>query len=236
MEEQITQATQPVEQPVQEAPRDRAAENLIAMRRKLEQEEKARVEAERKAAEYERMLQGQQQSQATHVHDDEDDDLGDPESYIEAKKVKKMAKKWKDELTETKQRMEAMEQRYQMLEAQGASSSLNNFQEIVTHDNVQTLARLYPDEYQSMMMNPSMAARSKMAYNMIRNYGIAADKIKESDDRIAKNKAKPQAAALGSPQTPQTPLTALKDYERRHMSEDQAKEIMRRVERMRMQG
>lgn len=119
-----------------------------------------------------------------------------------------------------------------MLQAQSATATLKNFNEVCTDDNIATLARLYPDEYNTMLMNPSYASRAKIAYNMITNYGIVDTKIKESDDRIAKNKSKPGAAALGSPQTPQTPLTKLNDYERRRMTEEDRTRILKRAQQI----
>jgi len=238
MDEQVMQtAPETVEQvQVQEQPQitDKREANFAALRKKIEAEEAARIAAERKLAEYERMLQQQQPQQAQQLSlvPEEDEDLGDPDGYVEVKQVKRINKKNKSEIAELRKEMAEIREQNQRLQAQTTTSMLKNFNEVCSDDNIATLARLYPEEYNTMMMNPSYASRAKIAYNMISNYGIVDTKVKESDERIAKNRSKPGAAALGAPQTPQTPLTKLNDYERRVMTEERRAQILRRAQQI----
>ncbi len=234
--------TQQVEQPVvQAAPQTKQENNLWAMRKKLEAEEDARKAAERRLQELEQRLQASQQgssSSSTILTANEEEDLAvDNEDYIQAKHVKNSNKKFNTKLSATEKRIAELENKLSYFEAKVDTDSLKDFNEVVTEDNLQTFARLYPDDYSSMMSNPNLKSKSKTAYNMIKNYGIAIPRdVREADQKIAANNQKPKLASLGSPQSPQTPLTRIGDYERRVLSEADRDRIMAEVERKKRGG
>ena len=178
--------------------------NLVAMRKKLEAEEKARKDLENRLAQAER--NAAQYKQAPVEDDDEDEN---------AKKVR------------------YLEERLNKMEVESVTTKLTNFSELVTDDNLATLQRLYPEDYDSIRFNPDVKARAKTAYNMIKNYGIATSSAKSNNEKIEENKKKPTAASLGAPQIPSTPLARLDDYGRRRYKEGEQENIMKEVARKR---
>lgn len=234
-----TEVTQQPEQPRQESSHDR---NLVAMRKKLEEEEKARKEAERRADEAERRSTSNSQGDfnprggvdGSGSYNTEEEDLGlDPEDYMQNKQYQKANKKIHGKLTATEQKMAAMEQKLAYFEAKVETDSIKDFNDIVTDDNIKTFARLYPDDHEAVMSNPNFKLRAKTMYNMIKNYGVAGTNTNDTDERIAKNRSKPGNSSSTSPQQPQTPLTRLGDYERRTLTDADRDRVMKELERKR---
>lgn len=232
-----------IEQPITEvAPISNSREvNLAAMRKKLEAEEEARKAAERRAQDAEQRMQSIQSSSKTPSDmqpiPEEDDLTVDNEDYVQAKHIKTSNKKIKSKLSATENRLAELEQKLAYFEAKVDTDSLKDFHKVVSEDNIKTLARLYPEDYESIMSNPSLKARSKTAYNMIKNYGII-DTVdtQEVDQRIAANKKKPQLASVASPQSPSSPLAGYDEYGRRRMDDAERDRIMAIVERKKQMG
>jgi len=221
MNEEVKPVEQVVEQPTQEVPvvnenKERLArENFVAMRRRLEEEEALRKQAEHKAAEAERRLQEKLAAQQSSrpepqaAYDQEEEFLGDPDDVAYNKTVQKTFKKTASKISKTEQELQELKQRLEVFEAKSEIDSLKDFNEVVSKENIQTFARLYPDEYQTIMSAPNLRSRSKMAYNMIKNYGISetspllkqVEEIHMADKKIEANKQKPasSAAVSGSP-------------------------------------
>ena len=160
-----------------------AQNNLTMIRKRLDEEEKLRKIAENRAAQLEKEVSKVRQSEP------EDDDIDE--------NVKRVA---------------YLEERLNKMEVESVTTKLANFSELVTDDNLATLQRLYPEDYEVIRHNPDVKARAKMAYNMIKNYGIASTQAKVNNEKIEENKKKPTAASLGAPQTPSTPLSRLDEY------------------------
>ena len=237
MEEQIVQQAPEVVAQPEPTKEDRIKENLVAMRRKLEQEEEARKAAERKAAEYEQRLQQMPQQQQPQSTQDEDYYEGDPDSYLEVKQAQKVAKKLSTKVAKADQRLAEMEQKLAYFEAMSDINNIKDFNDVVTPDNLKTLERLYPDDYQTMMTNPNLKSKSKTAYNMLKNYGILDRNMKQMEEKVAANKAKPGTAAMaGGAQQPQTPLARIGEYERRVLTDADAKRIMSDLKAKKMRG
>lgn len=229
------------EQTVQEAkPVESAIErNIVAMRKKLEAEEAARKEAERRAEEAERRAQGSRTEiqQSAAISMEESDDTGlDPEDYAQNKYIQKNTKRINSKLSAAEQKMAALEQKLAYFEAKSETDAIKDFNDIVTDDNIKTFARLYPEDHELVMSNPNLRAKAKTMYNMIKNYGIANPVLSAVDEKLAANKAKPKSASSQSPQAPQTPLTRLGDYERRVLSDSDRDRIMQEVERKKSIG
>lgn len=208
MEEQVLQEVVVENQAINTAPvvekQTIAENNLSAMRKKLEAEEKARKDAENRLAQVSAKLKQEEP---------EDDDVDEH--------VKKI---------------QILEDRLNKMEVESVTTKLTNFSELVTDDNLATLQRLYPEDYEGIRYNPDVKARAKMAYNMIKNYGIATTAAKTNNDRIEENKKKPTAASLGAPQTPATPLARLDEYGRRRFKEGEQESIMKNVALKRKQS
>lgn len=230
-EEVMTQDTA-VQAPTAEQKRE---QNLIAMRLKLEREEEARKAAERRAEEAYKRLQeleqaAQQQPQRTQRSYDDDD--VDPDDYVTGKHVRK----YKEEIQETRQTLEALQQQIAMLEASQAVQDKSDFYQVVNDDNLALLRRLYPDDYNTLFRNTNIKERTRAAYNMIKNYGIIDRQVTEAKQRLEENKSRPQASATAPAQVSQTPLATMGEHERRVLTDEQRKQIMRRLEERRRMG
>jgi hypothetical protein len=227
----VAQAEEVVQRPI-----SNAEHNLSSMRRKLEAEEAARKLAENRAQELERAMQSYQQPQSQQPIEESDDIGVDNEDYVQAKHVKTSNKKMSKKLSVAEQKLMELEQRLSYMQAKVDTSSLKDFDEVVSDDNLKTLARLYPDDYETLRTNPNASAKAKTAYNMIKNYGIldahkSTTRNMDIENRIIQNKQKPQSSSNVSPQQPQTPLTRLDDYERRVLTEADRDRIMAEVAR-----
>lgn len=208
MEEQnqvVEQQTEQVAQPAPAPEKPNLTEiNIHAMRKKLEAEERARKEYENRAAQAERALAELKAREAETSYVDED-----------------------------KQELEMLKARLNQLEVEQATSKMSDFNELVTDENLKTLQRLYPDEYQTLTYNPDVKSRAKVAYNLLKNYGIVESQNKKNQERIQENMKKPSAASLGAPQAPETPLAKLDDYGRRILTDEERDKIMKEVARKR---
>lgn len=235
----VTPESGVTEQPIIESsPSNSRETNLANMRKKLEAEEEARKSAERRATDAEHRAQAMQQTSAPPPAVVEEDDLTvDNEDYVQAKHIKTSNKKIKIKLSATEQRLAELEQKLSYFEAKVDTDTLKDFNKVVSEDNLKTLARLYPDDYETMMSNPNLKSKSKTAYNMIKNYGIIETlDSRDVEQRMASNKQKPQSAASASPQAPATPLSRLNDYDRRVLSEADRDRILAEVERKKRMG
>lgn len=220
------------------APRESSIErNLAAMRKKLEAEEAARREAERRAEEAYRLMQEKERgsSYTPDVAVDEDDPV-DPDDYLQGRTFQKATKKLKTKQQEQERKVQELNEKLAYLEAKAEVAAIGDFYQVLTDDNVKTLARLYPDDYATVMSNPNLTAKSKTLYNMVKNYGIVDPVQQKTQERIEKNKAKPVSSSNASTQTPQTPLARLGDYERRVLTNADRDRILAELNRKKMQG
>lgn len=217
------------EQPQQTQPEATQSENLnanhlVAMRRKLEA-------AEQRAANLERQLQDNNQRPAQEPTETED--FGDLDDVATNKRLASTHKKLSSRQSESDKKVAALEQKLSYFEAKSEIDSIKDFNDVVTDDNLKTFARLYPDDYETVMANPNLKSKSKTAYNMIKNYGIAQnpltkqlDQMKTYDKKIESNKAKPNASA--SAPVSGSPLVKYGRYNeegRLEMTEDEARKV-----------
>ena len=237
MEENTTQVQETTQETPQEQPQvDRKEQNLTAMRKKLEAEEAARKAAEHKAAEYERMLASNQAVQSPMqqlAQQDEDDLPVDNDDYIQAKHYKTSNKKTKSRLSEQEKQIKELNEKLAILEAKSEMDRIKDFNDVVNDDNLKTFQRLYPEDYAVVMSNPDLRLKSKAAYNMIKNYGIANPLLKDVDERVEANKRKPQSSSVSSPQSSASPLAGFNPDGRRVMTEAERDRILAEVERKR---
>lgn len=222
-EQEVIQETH-IQTPSESSEReDKSASAFAALRRKAE-------EAERRAQEYERLLQEKNTQKQAENAQDEDDLAIDNEDYVQAKHVKSTTKNLRKQLSANEKRLQEMEQRYAFLEAKVDTDTLKDFDSTVNDETLRRLAEKYPSDYKSMMFNPNLKERSRTAYNMIRNYGIAAPDMSQADKKIAENRQKPQLASLISPQQPSSTLGKFTDDGRRIMDEGERDRILRDLE------
>lgn len=204
-------------------------------RRKYQQEEEARRQAEYRMRELEQRVQSISNPQPT---TSDEDDLGvENDEYVQAKHVRLNNKKFKTTLSSTQQELADLKKQMALMEARVATSSLNDFEQVVSEENMAKLAREFPDDYETIMANPNLRGRSKTAYNMIKRYGImGAQQDSTIEDRLAANKKKPQSVSSTSPQAASTPLTQVGDYQRRVLTEEQKAFHRREIDRLKNMG
>jgi len=192
--------------------------------------------AERRAQELERMVQmnmsqQSQNNQKMQIVDDEDDfDLSD-DTYIEGKHLKKYVKNLKQELKNTKRQFEEYNQQNALTQAEmRLKSQFSDFETVVSKENLERLQQQKPVLYRTILANSDIYDKGYVAYELIKNSGILTDQYQELDRKVEENKFKPRSAANAAPQSGDTPLTRVGDYDRRILSEDRKNQLRKQVE------
>lgn len=226
--QQPTENTQETQQaPVQESPKETSMRIL---------RERAEA-AERRSLELERMIQmnmsqqNQQQNKMSLVDGDDDDfDLSD-DTYIEGKHFKKYVKNLKQELKNTKKQFEEYNQQNAITQAEmRLKNQFNDFESVVSKENLEKLQYQKPALYRTILANSDIYDKGYAAYELIKHSGILNDHYQELDKKVEENKSKPRSAANASPQSGDTPLTRVSDYDRRILSEERKDQLRRQVE------
>jgi hypothetical protein len=226
-QEQPVVQEQPTVQQVREASK---AENIRIMRERAEQ-------AEKRALELERIIQTNmsqnQQGQKLQVEDDDDFGISD-DDYIEGKHLKKYVRSLKQEVKNTKKQLEEWQQQSSITQAEvRLKSQFSDFDSVVSKENIEKLAEEKPVLYRTMLANKDIYDRGYTAYELIKNSGILAQDYSREDKRIEDNKIKPRSAANISPQSGETPLTRVGDYDRRILTEERKSQLRKQVEEAR---
>ncbi|CAB4184535.1 hypothetical protein UFOVP1478_11 [uncultured Caudovirales phage] len=195
--------------------------NLRIMRERMESIEKENQE-------YKRILQQQQQP----VEEDEDLNIDD-DSFIEAKQYKKHIKNIQKDLKETKKLLEENSKKNAMANAQVLlKSQFNDFDTVVSEENLKKLSDTQPVLYRTLLASSDIYDRGYSAYAMIKNSNIIKNNSQYSDQdkRLEENKAKPRAIGNASPQSGDTPLSKVGDYDRRILTEERKDQLRKQVE------
>ena len=182
--------------------------------------------AEQRAAELERMAQQQQPQQYQQAPQEDEPFVFDDESLLEGKHLKKY-----DKNVDTKiKRLEQQIAQYALLNTeQRLKNQFNDFDDVVSQENLKNFATIYPDEYRSMMSNPDLYGKGKTAYTMIKNLGLA-ERYEMQEQKLAANKSKPRSAATSTSQVAETPLARVGDYDRRVLTEERKMQLLQQVE------
>jgi hypothetical protein len=225
------------QQPQQEAPQQ--AEQSTQPSQETQKESNMRIlreraeAAERRSQDLERMIQmnmNQQQTTKLQLVDDDDDlDLND-DSYIEGKQFKRYVKSLKQQLKNTKKEFEEFNQKNALAQAEiRLKTQFNDFDSIVSKDNLDKLAQQKPALYRSIMANQDIYDRGYLAYELIKGNGMAND-YAQIDKKIDDNKARPRSVANANSQSGDTPLARVGDYDRRVLTKDRIDQLLRQVE------
>jgi len=192
--------------------------------------------AERKSLELERMIQmnmsqNNQQSNKIQVMDEDDDfDVSD-DLYVEGKHFKKYVKSLKQELKNNRQQFAEYAQQNALANAEvRLKSQFSDFDSIVSKENLEKLQQQKPALYRTILANPDVYDKGYTAYELIKHSGILADQYQELDKRVEENRSKPRSAANAAPQSGDTPLARVGDYDRRILSEERKDQLRRQVE------
>jgi hypothetical protein len=191
--------------------------------------------AERRSQELERMVQmnmsQQQSNQKMQIVDDEDDfDLND-DTYIEGKHLKKYVKSLKQELKNTKKQFEEYNQQNSMHQAEmRLKTQFNDFESVVSKENLERLQQQKPALYRTILANSDIYDKGYVAYELIKNSGILTDQYQELDRKVEENRSKPRSAANAAPQSGDTPLARVGDYDRRILTDERKDQLRKQVE------
>lgn len=191
--------------------------------------------AEKRSLELERMMQmnmSQQQNNKIQIADNDDDDFDiNDDTYIEGKHLKKYVKNLKQELKNTRKQFEEYNQQNAITQAEmRLKTQFNDFDVVVSKDNLEKLQQQKPALYRTILANTDIYDKGYAAYELIKHSGIIADQYQELDKKVEENKSKPRSAANASPQSGDTPLTRVGDYDRRVLSEERKEQLRRQVE------
>lgn len=180
---------------VTEQKRNDSEYNFAQLRKKLEQEQQARLQAEERAAKLEQLAQNRAASQ-----DDDDDDDGEP--YIDRKRLKKEFSKVVPRLKEeTKLDVRQEVQKAIQQERQQAWMRSNpDFYEVMNH--AQKLADKDPELAETILEMPEGFERNKLVYKNIKALGLHKKEEPKSSiqETIDKNRRSPyyQPTGVGS--------------------------------------
>jgi hypothetical protein len=194
--------------------------------------------AERKARDLEYQLQMRTQQQEKPVQRDEEDeddfDISD-DSYVEGRQVKKILKKMDQKIKSTKQQFEEMAQKSALKYAESnLKSQFNDFDSIVTEDNLQKLKDAKAPLFRSIMANPDFYDRGYSAYEAIKSMGIVSSEHDDIDRKIEENNRRPRSSSATAPQTGDTPLSRVGDYDRRILTPERKEQLRKQVEQAKM--
>lgn len=235
LEQYTEQALAPViEQPQQEEKIESNKEyNMRMMRERLELAERRSEAAEKRSYELERMIQqNMNQNQPSQkielVNEDYNIDIDD-DSFAEGKHLKKTEKKLNKKIDELKQLQQQTQ--VQQIEIM-LRNKFNDFDNVVSSENLDRLHKEKPFLYKSIINNPDLYEKGQAAYDVIKNsvFYTEKNKYEDVDKRIEQNKNKPRSIANVAPQTADTPLAKVGDYDRRILTEERKAEIRRQVE------
>jgi len=224
-QEPTTNNTQPVQQNTAQDSQKEA--NMRILRERAET-------AERRSLELERMVQmnmSQQQTNKIQMVDEDDDfDVSD-DTYVEGKHLKKYVKSLKQELRNTKKQFEEYNQQNALTQAEmKLKNQFNDFDTIVTQENLRKLEAQKPSLYRTILSNPDVYDKGYTAYELIKHSGILENQYQELDKRVEENRIKPRSAANAAPQSGDTPLARVGDYDRRVLSEERKDQLRRQVD------
>lgn len=177
---------------------DVQAKNIREMRLTKERAEKERDEAYRKL---EAMKNYKPKEEP--VEEDLNISIG-ADDLVEGKhlsKVEKKIQKLEKELADTKQASTAVSVESQL------KNKYNDFDKVVSKENVEALARDYPELGNTLRSTSDLYSQAVTAYTMIKQMGIyAEDKFVEDKAKAEANAGKPRPLASVSPQQGDSPL------------------------------
>ena len=205
-EEQEQQEQSDSSEAAQELQKNNKEENFRKLREKTERLEKERDEAIRLAEDYYKKVSSstpQKQEEPPEEEDDSPLSISD-DDLVEGKHLNKFQKK----ILRLEKKIQQYEQRTQEEETYTkVKSDYNDFNTVVSRENVKKLRELDPDLAEAIARTPDMYKQASLAYKMIKKLGIAKDEYSQDREIAQRNSNKPKPSAVVSPQTGDTPLT-----------------------------
>lgn len=211
---QVEEQQQP-EQPEKKPELDDRERNLAALREARERAEKERDEA----IEYIKQLQQRQLPP-----EEQDPDL-DPDDLVEWKYVDKKIKKLESKISQYENQTA-----YQMTEAR-LKSQFNDFDNVVTKENIEALRLAHPEIAQALHSTPDLYNKAVSTYNIIKKFGIGhvSPQALHDKEAIARNMSKPRATNSVSPQQGDSPLSKANDFASGNLTEERKAQLYREM-------
>ena len=170
--------------------------NMVQMRKALEQANQARIAAEQRAAEVERVAQ--ERLKATSHSDDEDDD----EPYVDKKRLNKRLTTFKQQQDEEIEK-KVHQKVNQIIEEDRRSNYLKqnpDFQKVMSSDLVQKFADEHKELAENILQMPEGFERQKLVYTTIKSLGIDKPPQKQQSiqEKMDANRRSPFMPTPGS--------------------------------------
>lgn len=145
--------------------------NFAQLRKKLEREQQARLQAEERLG---RLEQERQAFDASRKSRQDDDDAPSDEPYVDEKRLDRKLAKF-EERFEKKVDAKAEEKARSMIQAERQTNFLKqnaDFSSILNEEMLQKFVEKYPDIAEPMLEMPDNFARQKLLYQNIKALGI----------------------------------------------------------------
>lgn len=205
MEQSEIMAQEPQEQAVPQEqqpqqPSSSKEDNFRALRQAKERAERERDEALKILKQVE---QSKKLSQETAQPDDEFD-IG-PDDIAEGKHLYKLKKTVKELQEQIKSYQHQSQE--SIIETK-LKTQYNDFDKVVSRENVEALKAAYPEIAQSINASPDLYSKAVAAYTLIKKFGIYNDVSYDAEkERAHANASKPKPLASVSPQQGDSPLS-----------------------------
>jgi hypothetical protein len=222
--EVLQQETQEsVQQESQETPQQM---RFREMRERVKQVERERDDALRIAKEIHNLKQAQAQ-----VPQEDDENIGiGSEDYVEGKHLKQLYKEVKRLKQEVNQ---YQQQNYSSTAEVRLKSEFPDFERVVTKENIEMLAQLYPPIAQTLRSSNDLYSTGYSAYTLIKQFNI--DQSQQNNlEKIQKNLQKPRSIQSISPQIGDTPLAKANAFAN-GLTDDLKKQLIKEMEQSRKQ-
>ncbi len=196
--------------------------NWRQMRQEKEAAERRAQDYERKLQDIQRSLQPQQQEQQ-----EPDEDLGiDDDALSEGKHLKKIYKKLNNENKAFRAQLEQFNNYQAEMKLR---AKFTDFDSVVTEDNIKKLMATKGSMARSIMANPDLYDKGETAYEAIKTW-VTSEDYTAQEKKLEENKNKPKSSSSIAPQTAETPLAKIGDYDRRVLTEERKNQLRQQVE------
>ena len=194
-------------------------ESFQEIRRKTEQLQRERDEALRVLHEQREYILAQQQAQQPKQ---EQEQPLDDDDYIEAKRFKSEINSLRSEINQYKQQQQSTSIEMQL------RNKYNDFDKVMTYENIAKLRELRPEIAQSLHHTPDLYNKASATYTILKEMGIyQSETYSPEKDRSDYNQQKPKPTA--TLQRGDSPLSHVGEF-RSNLSEDRKKEIWRQMQ------
>jgi hypothetical protein len=233
-----TLKTQP--EVIEEAQQSQSDKNFRLLRDNYEKAQQRLQELERERQD--RLSAPQyQQPQYQQPRRDEDHDIDD-EGYVSGKYYKELTKKVREqerknqEISEHLARMQ--EQNIQASAEAKLKSQHSDYAQVVTSENMRTLAAISPDDVEAIANAKDWYAKGKLAYMALRHNGIAQTQASYAEQKLEENRNKPKSVASAPAKSAAGgALGFIENYDTRRIISDSDRErIQKKLQLMRDQA